>query len=178
MANGNSNGKKTGKQLDGEINDILAARQRRDAREGAARPAARPAARSSGIPSQAEYERREFDEASRKLREVEKAPLAERKEAAAAFLEAMRDHPQIVAERVGWLLDGNYGYGSMQMAKRVLGSPRMNRSAALTHMIAAFEWSTPSAMAAAGWKKLTKAQQAALERAVQAEIKSAETAEE
>jgi len=115
--------------------------------------------------------------AQRKLTEVEKAPLAERKEAAAEFFAAMRDNPDIVAERVGWLLDGNYGYSSMLMAKQILGSPRMNRSAALTHMVGAFEWSSPGAMTVAAWKKLTKAQQAALERAVQAEIRSAETAE-
>jgi len=166
----NSRGK-TRKQLDGEVNDILAARQRREARERSALPASR----SSGIPSQAEYEHREFAEASQKLRSIEKAPLAERKEAAAAFLTAMREQPQIVAERIEWLLGGDYGFGPMQLAKRVLNSPRMNRSAALTHMIAAFEWSTPSAMAVAGWKTLTKGQQAALERAVQTAIKSAET---
>jgi hypothetical protein len=168
----NSNGKKkSDAQLGREVDDILAAREKREAREKAAKP------RSSGIPSQAEYERRELDEANQRLREVERAPLADRKEAAAGFFEAMRDHPELVAERVGWLLDGNYGYGQMLMAKRVLGRPRMNRSAALTHMVAAFEWSTPSLMAMAGWKKLTKAQQAALEKAVQAEIRSAESEE-
>ena len=165
MGNGNSNGKKTAAQLDGEINDILRAREKRQA-----------ATRStSGIPSQAEYERRELADAQRRLEEVERAPLAERKEAAAEFFEAMRDNPDIVAERVGWLLDGSYGYGPMMKAKQVLGSPRMNRSAALTQMVAAYEWSSPSAMTRAAWKKLTKAQQDALERAVQEEIRSAET---
>ena len=171
MGNGNSNGKKTAAQLDGEINDILRAREKREAKTRA------PRATSSGIPSQAEYERRELAEAQRKLTEVEKAPLAERKEAAAEFLTAMRDHPDLVAERIGWLLGGNYGYGSMLKAKQILASPRMNRSAALTHMVGAFEWSSPSAMTMASWKKLTKAQQAALERAVQAEIRDAETGE-
>ena len=169
MANGNSNGKKTAAQLDGEINDILRAREKRQARERA------PTRASSGIPSQAEYERRELTDAQRRLDEVERAPLAERKEAATEFFEAMRDNPEIVAERVGWLLGGNYGYGSMMKAKQVLGSPRMNRSAALTQMVAAYEWSSPSAMTRAAWKKLTKAQQDALERAVQEEIRSAET---
>lgn len=172
MTNGkNGNGKKSSAQLDREINDIVAARQKREARERTAQP------RSSGIPSQAEYERRELAEANQRLHEVERASLADRKEAAAEFFEAMRDRPEVVAERVGWLLNGNYGYGQMQMAKRVLKSPRMNRSAALTHMIAAFEWSTPDAMARAGWKKLTKGQQAALEKAVQGAIKSAESEE-
>ena len=169
----NGNGKKSSAQLDREVNDILAARQKREARSRGSQPRAQ----SSGIPSQSEYEQREFNEANQKLREVETAPLAERKANATDFLAAMRDHPEIVAERVGWLLAGNYGFGSMQMAKRVLGSPRMNRSAALTHMVAAFEWSTPSAMAAAGWKKLTKGQQAALEKAVQKTIRDAERGE-
>lgn len=169
MANGNGNGNKTPAQLDGEINDILRARQKR---EGALATQPR---RSSGLPSPTEYERRERSEAHQKLTEVERAPLADRKEAAAAFLEAMREYPEIVGERVGWLLRGNYGYGSKLMARQILQSPRMNRSAALTQMVAAFEWSSPSAMTRASWKKLTKGQQAALERAVQAEIKSAES---
>lgn len=166
-----NNGTKSSAQLDREVNDILAARQKREAREGAGQP------RSSGIPSQSEYEHRELREANQRLSEVERAPLADRKEAAAEFLAAMRDHPDLVAERVGWLLDGNYGYGQMLMAKRVLGSPRMNRGAALTQMVAAFEWSSPGAMARAAWKKLTKGQQSALDRAVQAVIRDAEREE-
>jgi len=168
---GNSNGTKSGAQLDREVNDILRARQKREARERAAQP------RSSGIPSQSEYERRELQEANQRLSAVERAPLADRKEAAAEFLAAMRDHPELVAERVGWLLGGNYGYGQMLMAKRVLGSPRSNRSAALTQMVAAFEWSSPGAMTREAWKKLTKSQQATLERAVQATIRDAEREE-
>lgn len=167
----NNGTKKNGAQLQREINDILAAREKREARAGASQP------RSSGIPSQAEYERRELQEAQQRLSEVERAPLADRKEAASEFFEAMRDRPDIVGERVGWLLDGNYGYGQMVMAKRVLGSPRMNRSAALTQMVAAYEWSSPGALTRAAWKKLTKGQQAALERAVQGAIKSAESEE-
>ena len=164
------NGTKTSAELQHDIDEVLEARKRREAKKGQPRA-------SSGIPSQSEYERREFNEASQKLREVEKAPLADRKEAAAEFLASMRDHPDLVAERIGWLLGGNYGYGPMQMAKRVLGSPRMNRSASLTHMIGAFEWSAPGAMAIAAWKKLTAGQQAALESAVQGAIRDAESEE-
>lgn len=169
MANGN--GKKSGAQLDREIDEVLAMRQKKQAKAAAAAPS------RSRVPSHDEYERNELREAHRRLDEVEKAPLADRKEAAAEFLAAMRDHPGLIAERIGWLLDGNYGYGAMKKAKQILGSPRMNRSAALTHMIGAFEWSTPNAMAIAGWKKLTKGQQAALEKAVQAAIRDAESAE-
>lgn len=161
-----SNGKKSGTQLNREIDEVLEARKRREARTTPARTSA---------PSQSEYERREMQEAQTKLAEVRKASLADRKASAQDFFEAMRDNPEIVAERIGWLLDGNYGYGSMLLAKRVLGAPRSNRAVALTQMAGAFEWSSPEEMTRAAWKKLTASQQAALDRAVQKAIRDAET---
>jgi hypothetical protein len=166
-----TNGKKSGAQLDHEIHDILRARQKREAGQSAPRWSTE--VRSGGIPSQAEYERVELSDAQKKLSEVRRAPLSERKEAQTEFFEAMRDNPEIVGERIGWLLDGNYGYGSMQLAKRVLGSPRTNRSAALTQMIGAFEWQVPEDMARTVWKKLSTSEKARLEREVKAVIDSA-----
>lgn len=120
-----------------------------------------------------EYEMREAREHHRMLGEVEKAPLHERKEACAEFYEAMAHDPAIVGERIGWLLDGNYGYGSMKAAERVMAmSKRANKKATLTHMVGALEWKCPARMTMAAWKKLTPAQKAALDKAVQAEIDS------
>lgn len=173
MANANgSNGKKTGAQLSREIDEVLAMRQKKQAKAASATPKAR-----SGTPSQADYERRERSEAQQRLAEIRRQPLADRKEAQVKFLEAMRDEPDLVAERLGWLLDGNYGYGAMLMAKQVLGSPRMNRSAALTQMVGAFEWMTPEEMTRSAWNRLSTAEKAKLEKAVQAVIASAESAE-
>ena len=170
--NGTNNGtKKRGAQLTREIDEVLRMRQKKQGSAAVAKP------RSSGSSSQAEYERRELSEAHKKIDELRRAPLAERKEAQAEFLKAMRDDPELVAERVGWLLQGNYGYGSMLLAKRVLGSPRMNRSAALTQMIGAFEWMTPDDMVRAAWKKLSAGEKAALETALQAAIASAQREE-
>jgi transposase len=158
MKNGTNgtNGKTSSAQLQREIDASLAART------------------TTRIPSQAEYERRELDEARRQLDEVRRAPIADRKEAQEQFLEAMRDRPEVVGERVGWLLDGNYGYGSMHLAKRVLGSPRMNRVAALTQMVGAFEWQSPEDMTRAAWKKLSASEKKKLDGAVQRAIRSAE----
>jgi hypothetical protein len=83
------------------------------------------------LPSQHEYEVRSMNEAFRREQEIERAPLSERKEAQAGFLEAMRGDPALVAERISWLLDGNYGHGEMMRARRVVENPRMNRRAAL-----------------------------------------------
>lgn len=119
------------------------------------------------IPSQAEYEQRELMNAHRRLREFEQASLADRKDAQAKFLDAMANDPALVGERMSWMLNGDYGRGEMQMAKRVVAAGgRTNKRAQLTHLIGAFEWQCPAAMAIAAWKKLTKAQQAALDAVV------------
>jgi hypothetical protein len=124
--------------------------------------------------SQHEYEQREIREAHAQQRAVSKAPLAERKEAQHEFFEAMRDRPRIVGERIGWLLDGNYGYGSMLLAKKILHSPRMNRIAALTQMVGVFEWQCPEDMTRAAWKRLSPGEKHELARAVEHAIESAE----
>ncbi len=126
--------------------------------------------------STAAYESRALREAVNKEREVESSPLSERKEAQANFLEALKD-PALVAERLGWLIDGNYGQGEMMRAKQVVKSPRMNRRAALTLMIGVYEWQCPSAMGIAAWKKLSKAEKDMLDRAVDIVISEAEKEE-
>lgn len=120
----------------------------------------------STLPSQAEYEHREALEFRRQLQQAEKGTLAERKEAASEWHDAIKNRPHIVAERIDWLLDGNYGYGSMMAAKRVLASPRMNIGAWMSTTIAALEWMCPGRMAQAEWKKLSSAEQARLKEAI------------
>lgn len=132
----------------------------------------------SPIPSKQEYETNEIHRAQIEMDRIERAPLSERKEAAQDFYEAMRDDPATVAERLGWLLDGNYGYGQMVMAKRIVASPRMNREAALTNLVATFEWRCPQRMVAEAWKKLTAPQKKMLDAALKVVIAAAERAEE
>jgi hypothetical protein len=170
MANNGSNGKKSGPQLDREIDEVLLMRKKKQA--AVAAPPSR-----SGTPSQAEYERREIADAHKKLVEIHRSPLSDRKEAQAEFLKAMRDDPELVAERIDWLIGGSYGYGPMLLAKRVLASPRMNRSASLTQLVGAFEWQSPEDMSRAAWKKLSASEKARLEAEVQALITVADRGE-
>lgn len=171
MANNSSTtGKKSDAQIGREVDEVLRMRQKKQSAATASQP-------RSSIPGQAEYERRELASAHRKLDDLRRAPLADRKEAQAEFLAAMRDNPEIVGERIGWLLGGNYGYGEMLLAKRVLGNPRLNRSAALTQMIGAYEWQVPEEMSRAAWKKLSSSEQTRLESVVQEAIASAEREE-
>ena len=130
------------------------------------------------IPSQAEYESNERRSAIIDEQRIEKASLADRKEAQAALYDAMATDPATVAERISWLIDGNYGYGQMQMARQVVASPRTNREAALTQLVAVYEWQCPRRMSVEAWKKLSTAQKKALSAAVAVVISEAERSEE
>ena len=115
----------------------------------------------SNIPTQAEYERRERQMFHTQLREVETAPLADRREARKDFQQAL-ETPDLVAERINWLLAGDYGKGAYDAAREVLRRPRTNQVAWLTTTIAALEWRCPQKFAVEAWKKLSSAKRTQL----------------
>jgi len=119
------------------------------------------------------YELRERDIFHADLRRIEKAPLADRKEGTVNFADAMAHNPVLVAERVGWLLDGSYGKGAYDAAHEVIRTPRMNRVSWLGSAIGALEWRSPQRATAAAWHKLSAAQKAALHKAIEREIQDA-----
>ena len=119
------------------------------------------------------YEQREVADFQRQLREVEKLPLRERKENALNITEALHNEPELVAERVGWLLNGSYGRGAYTQAQRVARSPRMNQSAWLVQTVAALEWSVPPRMTAQAWHTLSAGSRRHLESLIQREIRDA-----
>jgi len=106
--------------------------------------------------------------AARDEREINNQSLEERKEAQENFLDVMRNDPEAVAERIGWLLEGNYGEGQMLMARNT--TKRMNRPSIFTQLVAVFEWRCPRNMAVAAWKKLSKAKQNRLQSAIEVAI--------
>lgn len=115
------------------------------------------------------YDNREVFDALKRIEKLRKAPLAHRREARAAFLESLRD-PDLIAERVHWILIGNYGYGEMLIARQILSNKRMNRAAALVHMVAALDDGCPEDFARAAWHELSAREQTKLDRAVKATI--------
>lgn len=90
------------------------------------------------------------------------------------ILKAMRGDADKVARLVGWLLNGNYGYGACQQAWHVVNNTRMNKPAYLVQLIGLMEWGATEAQTRAAWKKLDTEQQAYLtslvERTIEREI--------
>lgn len=118
------------------------------------------------------YDAREIMRTHARLAEIRKAPLAVRRESREALRSTMCTEfgANVIAERIGWLLAGHYGYGERLIARRIADNRRMNRAAALTQLIAALEWLCPQDFARDAWKALTTKQKATLDRAVKAEI--------
>lgn len=118
------------------------------------------------------YELREIESFQRQLREVEKLPLQERKENAREFTEVLHNDPRLIAERIGWLLNGSYGRGSYTKALQVANSPRMNQGAWLVQTVAALEWSVPGRMTAQAWHTLSVPQRSRLDILIKEEIRN------
>jgi hypothetical protein len=130
--------------------------------------------KTSKIPTHAEYEQRERQMVFAKLDEVKNAPLSDRREARKDFAKALRN-PALVAERISWLIDGNYGYGLYIMARELLEACTNSRRKAycrtiLCQWIAAHEWQCPAPFALQAWKALSLEEKDALSAAVDREI--------
>lgn len=124
------------------------------------------------MPRDIAYEQREIAEAIRNEQAVERASIAERKEGQESFFNAIKFSPDIVAERVGWLLDGHYGMGAMLQAHNA--TKRMNRPAMYCQMIAVLDHNCPRRMAVDAWKRLSKTEQNKLLRLIEDEIEQYE----
>ena len=121
------------------------------------------------VDSRLAFERAEKQRFIAELQAVEQAPLADRQEGRADWTAALQT-PELVAERIGWLLNGSYGQGSYGAALAMIGNPRMNVQAWLGQTIAAIEWHCPANFARATWKALSRDQQTKLAELIQAEI--------
>lgn len=111
------------------------------------------------------YDYRARDEFAKQISNVEKQSLTDRQEARVNWVEAMKN-PSLVADRVSWLIDGSYGYGSYIMAREVVQNKRMNRVAWLAITIAALEWNCPSDFARGAWNRLSKDEQNAVNQVI------------
>jgi len=123
------------------------------------------------IPTNAQYHAGEMKRHANHIARIERAPLADRQAARADFARTLADTDAAVA-RLGFLFLGNYGYGAMMAARDILARPRMNRIAALSQLVAAYEDSCPANFARDAYMALSLEQQRAIDAAFAAAIQS------
>lgn len=119
------------------------------------------------------YEENEYRRYFAEIKRIEQAPILQRKEAQKDYMDALVSCPEIIAERIGWLFNGSYGWAEQQQALKVLNSPRMNRIAALSIMIAQKDHFCPARFAVNAYRKLSKKQQQRINELIQREIEGA-----
>ena len=134
-------------------------------------PTAPTAPTATRIPTQAEYEKREFALFQDQISRANSGTFHDRKTAAEHFKTALIFDPALVIERIGWLLDGNYGFGSYAKANENLLRPRVDIHAWLITTIAALEWMSPLGMSKKIWNALNKRDHAQLVKSIDVLIK-------
>lgn len=128
--------------------------------------------------TQAEYHNAEMQRFFRKMEQIEKAPLSERREARGEWKEAL-EYKQNIARNCAWLLDGSYGYGEMIRAHSLIEGGG-NKAARLGILLAALDHGCPATFAVSAFKCLTNEQQETVNEAINGAIQAylAEQAEE
>ena len=91
------------------------------------------------------YEQNERKRLMTQLIEITKLPVADRTASKAEYLNTLQNDTNLLTQRVGWLLNGNYGYGGYLVANEIALNHRCNRPANLAILTAQLEWQiTPS----------------------------------
>ena len=106
-----------------------------------------------------EYLKNERARLASRRRGWESAPLADRKEATAAWADLLRN-PAALAKGLRWLRSGDYGAAEKAAADEIRANPRLNRAAHLGQLLAGVECFCPARGAAEAYKKLTAAEKA------------------
>jgi len=113
------------------------------------------------------YHYNEIKRTHSRIADLSAEPLHIRQERRAEFARDMADSPELVAERVEWLIDGSYGYGAYQLADQIRGNKRMNRVAALSQLVGSVEWGCSSLEARKAFLSLSRGQQAKINTTIE-----------
>lgn len=82
---------------------------------------------------------------------AERAKPGEKRKAKAKWVAALTGDPELVAERVAWLLAGHYGKGAYDAACLAVESDFVKPTFALLAIIAVLEWDLPNRMFLSSW---------------------------
>lgn len=123
------------------------------------------------LEQQARQRSREMEQAWEKFNGLKKRPRGERLEHAALWEEHCRTDPKLIAERIGWVLRGQYGEGVGIIADHWVHKYKAPRAAKeLFYWIACFEWSADQYYVKKIWGELTEEQKERIQKAIEGEI--------
>lgn len=115
------------------------------------------------------YAQNEKNTTQRKLSHLASEPLHIRQANRKEYAKDLHD-TRLVAQRIEWMLDGNYGFGAYLICQDIMKNYRMNRIAALSQMIGGLEWQCSALEARKAYLSLDAAAQDRINAAIQAVI--------
>lgn len=116
-----------------------------------------------------DYEDRELKSAWKHYLEIEKSPARERIDNYNNLFESCKSNPDLIGERINWLLNGTYGFGEMRFAENIIERSK-NPNPMLFDAIGHFEWYTSSYYIRKAYKTLTKKEQDRLNAIIAEEV--------
>jgi len=117
-----------------------------------------------------EYILNELRLLNNQINELSKLSKSEKQENKQNLLETWIKYPEVFADRIGWILNGTYGYGAMYRAIQLADNKRCNRIAGLSIILSAIEYGVTSDNSIKAWKTLSKEQQEKLASLIQVEL--------
>ena len=118
------------------------------------------------------YEQNERKILMSQLIEITKIPVLERTKNKAEYLETLKNDTNLLTQRVGWLLDGNYGRGSYLVAGEIANNYRCNRPANLAILVAQLEWQITPSQARHAFSQLSEGRKEEVTEAINETIES------
>jgi hypothetical protein len=119
--------------------------------------------------TQKQYEEQEWKRANISYYDKEKLPKWDRQQGYKDLLADVIASPELISDRINWLLNGTYGYGEMKIAEQAIQLNK-NPNSVLFDLIAHWEWYTSAYYARKVYKNLTKEQQNNLNKLVSEEV--------
>jgi len=113
------------------------------------------------------YLLREWEIFLRDMARADRGSAKDKRAAMKLFAEHAADDPELVAERISWLLAGHYGKGAYDRACELVGSRFVKPTTHLIALIATLEWMVPQSRVNEAIKELTHEQLKRLHDAVE-----------
>lgn len=113
------------------------------------------------------YLLREWESFLRDMARADRGSAKDKRAAVKLFAEHAAGDPELVAERISWLLAGHYGKGAYDRAWELVGSRFVKPTSHLISLIATLEWVVPQARVNEAMAELTPEQLKCLHDAVE-----------
>lgn len=117
------------------------------------------------------YKTREILRTASEISRIESQPLKHKREASQEFFDRLVNFPDLVANQISWIFNGDYGYGYQEIAMSYFDRPkRFNINANLIKLIGIAEYRCPARQARQAYNMLSITQKNDINKLIDKEV--------